>query len=290
MTAFRLAERIGSRLAARIGAVEVGGIAPVLINPVDAAPAGYAYLVDSNGNYLADSNNDWLIADTADPSPFADELYVKASDLVLSDGAAVSSWVSGEGNAYDFTQATAGKQPTYVASSLIGSKPAVSFDGGDILKCATAISTSNTGSLWFVCRRSADTDFQAVFSQNNQAAAAYIAFYHRYDVARLAVDSIATAATGGATSVDSNDIVIISSDGSVITMNKNGVSQTVTDATTGNWFADFVTAFSSIGGIAYSTDVFLFSGLIAEIGVCSTPLTADQIATLLEYANVEYGI
>jgi len=69
----------------------------------------------------------------------------------LSNGDAVSSWTSSEGNSISATQSTAANQPTYVASSTISGKPAVNFDGASqfdhLFFTASAMDVSTSGSL-----------------------------------------------------------------------------------------------------------------------------------------------
>ena len=70
----------------------------------------------------------------------------------LSNGDAVTSWTSSEGNAVTATQGTATAQPTYVATSSVSGKPAVNFDGAsswDQLEFTE--SSMNVGSGSLVC-------------------------------------------------------------------------------------------------------------------------------------------
>ena len=70
----------------------------------------------------------------------------------LSDGDAVTSWTSSEGNAINATQSTATAQPTYVETSSVSGKPAVNFDGAsswDQLEFTD--SSMNVGSGSLVC-------------------------------------------------------------------------------------------------------------------------------------------
>jgi hypothetical protein len=67
----------------------------------------------------------------------------------LSNGDAVSSWTSSEGNSISATQSTAGRQPTYVASSTISSKPAVQFNSASdfdhLFFTASALNVDTSG-------------------------------------------------------------------------------------------------------------------------------------------------
>tara|TARA_E500000318_G_scaffold8609_1_gene7835 strand:- start:340 stop:1173 length:834 start_codon:yes stop_codon:yes gene_type:complete len=78
--------------------------------------------------------------------------FDSASLSALSDGDSVATWTSSEGNSISATQSTAAKKPTYVASSTISGKPAVSFDGAaggnydDLLFTASALNVGTSDS------------------------------------------------------------------------------------------------------------------------------------------------
>ena len=77
--------------------------------------------------------------------------WFDASSLSLSDGAAVASWTSSEGNSISATQTTAANQPTFVAASTISGKPAVNFDGASsfdhLLFTQSSLNVGTSGSL-----------------------------------------------------------------------------------------------------------------------------------------------
>lgn len=82
----------------------------------------------------------------ADPNSIASlALRYVASDLALADGAAVSSWAPRKG-AGALAQATATAKPTYVASSRVGGRPAVRFDGNSdsLLTASTGVTNLGT--------------------------------------------------------------------------------------------------------------------------------------------------
>jgi len=64
--------------------------------------------------------------------------WQNARDIVLADGAAVSSWADSGPNGYAATQATGTKQPAYRANAASLGFPGVQFDGGDNLGYAAA--------------------------------------------------------------------------------------------------------------------------------------------------------
>ena len=82
-------------------------------------------------------------------------MWLKADDLNLTDGAAVSAWDDATSNGNDAGQSSSGKQPSYVASSLLNGMPAVSFSGGtsnttsDNLEVADNSNLDNSQGLTF---------------------------------------------------------------------------------------------------------------------------------------------
>ena len=70
----------------------------------------------------------------------------------LSNGDAVATWTSSEGNSISATQSNADKRPLYVATSTISGKPAVNFDGAssnfdDMQFTASALNVGTSGAL-----------------------------------------------------------------------------------------------------------------------------------------------
>ena len=61
-------------------------------------------------------------------------LWLRADSLDLNDGDSIAEWEDQSGGGRDFTQSTASKKPTFVASdATFNSRPCLSFDGGDQL-------------------------------------------------------------------------------------------------------------------------------------------------------------
>ncbi len=64
-------------------------------------------------------------------------LWLRADSLQLNDGDSVDTWHDQSGDGRNFTQSTASKKPTFVASdATFNSKPCLSFDGSDQLSLA----------------------------------------------------------------------------------------------------------------------------------------------------------
>lgn len=87
----------------------------------------------------------------------------------LVDGAAVSTWPDGSGNARDATQGTSGNRPTFETAE-IGGLPVVRFDGtDDRLVVGTSLFTYTGAATILAVTRIASapaSDFSAIISQN----------------------------------------------------------------------------------------------------------------------------
>lgn len=72
------------------------------------------------------------------PAQITTALWLDANDssTITLNGSTVSQWNDKSGNGRNVIQATAGSQPTYIASGL-NNKPVLSFDGGDLLTNTT---------------------------------------------------------------------------------------------------------------------------------------------------------
>ncbi len=227
----------------------------------------------------------WLRGDT----------NVKLSGVAVTNGQAIDSWLTCEGNAHDFVQATAGKRPTWVSSGING-QGSVSFDGGDILIRAANTLATNEGTLFVVFRAASFTDYACVFSQATGSAGPYLAAYARYTAAlpNAAIDNLSDAVRGSTTiGTAANYCVKWQSNGSTTSIEVNGVDETEAapvGSNAGSWFADFATTKTCIGGVAYSSDLFFFNGQIAEIICYDRLLTGGELTTLETYLNGRYGI
>ena len=96
-------------------------------------------------------------------------LWLKADEIDLADGAAVTSWKDASGNGHEFVQATSSKQPTFVLSeSSFNNMPAVRFDGGDNLGLPfTADLNTNEFTIFVVPAVSSDTNAPELVIDNS---------------------------------------------------------------------------------------------------------------------------
>lgn len=68
--------------------------------------------------------------------------WLKADSLALGDGAAVTSWSDSGPNGLTVSQGTGSKQPAYRLTGAPNNRPAVQFDGGDVLSRASVVGSS----------------------------------------------------------------------------------------------------------------------------------------------------
>jgi hypothetical protein len=87
-------------------------------------------------------------------------LWLKADNLTLANGAAVTQWNDLSGNSRNFTQSSSSLQPSYVASdSDFNNMPVINFDGSDKLAYDfDAGLNTNEFTIFIVTAVSSDTD------------------------------------------------------------------------------------------------------------------------------------
>ena len=108
--------------------------------------------VDNNTPFVVKNNGDSGTWTPTDLGTSVCAAWFSADSLSsLSNGDAVTSWTSSEGNSVAATQGTATAQPTYVQTSSVSGKPAVNFDGAsnfDKLEFTkSTLNVGTTGSL-----------------------------------------------------------------------------------------------------------------------------------------------
>ena len=86
-------------------------------------------------------------------------LWLKAGDLNLKDGEAITEWADSTGNGRKFIQGTASSQPKFVASDGdFNSHPVVDCDGGDKLVMAAFDAALNPSQMTMFVVAASDTD------------------------------------------------------------------------------------------------------------------------------------
>jgi len=102
-------------------------------------------------------------------------LWLRADSLELNDGDSVSVWNDQSGDGRDFTQATASKKPTFVASdATFNNRACLSFDGGDQLSLAfdTNLNTNEFTHFIVMSVTNDNDDFQVGFESRGSSPVA----------------------------------------------------------------------------------------------------------------------
>ena len=218
-------------------------------------------------------------------------------------GSNVTSWKSLEGNSYDFSQTTASKQPTYLASSSIGSKPALSFDGGDLLVHSAASLVSTAGTLFIVARMSSTGGgFPVMFSSSDEATGNYFCTFYSYGNAthnRMGFsqrnnDTEDALRGSTVTAINTNYIFGYSTNGTTTAMELNGTTQTVSPfggGNNGDWLGDTDNRDNTVVGCRKITGEFnFFLGQVAEVIAYSSDLSDGDKTTVRDYLSDRYSI
>lgn len=226
-----------------------------------------------------------------------------ASDIALSDGAAVSSWVD-RISATDLTQATPAARPTYQTAALNG-QPAVYFDGGDSLASAAAAFANNgaaytvviafrvpsspvvadvTGTL-FAAKDNADTEtrFSVILNGANFGASIY-----QYDGTSRAQDITSPTQPQGAGAVIAFSVAAGAGTTQTSTNYINGAA--ATPATLAPWNTKRDTTGDATSLRVGAGGVGSYKGWIAEVHVYRTDLSAGDIAAISSALNATYGL
>lgn len=234
-------------------------------------------------------------------------LWLRADQRVTLSGSNVTSWRSLEGDNYAFSQGTASKQPTYQASSSIGSKPAIELDGGDFLAHTASLFNNTTGTLFVVARMASfgphlfpifissyretpDNDGFVSFYGYGNGAHPKMGFSQKNDDVEDALKGSTT------TAINTNYLYIYATDGATTTMELNGVTQTVapfSGSNNGDWFGDSTGRDNTMIGcrrLSVGNELNFFDGQIAElIHYADNKSSADR-TTIKNYINARYGI
>jgi len=235
------------------------------------------------------------------------QLWLLADDIAGNDGDAVASWVSKEGNAYDFAQATADKKPLLKkAANGINSKNTVLFDGSnDLLVYPSAnISNASQGTVFAVIRFTAAIPNAAhdLLTSRDEAGTtnflllrAYltnaIPNMHIYQRNNDTLDQIK-----GSTNFVAATPYLLAwiSSGVAYTMRVGGSNETIVvsgGSNNGDWYGDTAGRDNFVVGASKSTtEANFLKGDVAEIIMYDTGLSAGNIALIEESLADKYGI
>lgn len=234
------------------------------------------------------------------------QLWLEASDCsAVGDGNAVTDWVD-RVSGHTFTQGTAANRPLYRATSNIGSKPALDFDGtNDRLTLGSAAFSNTAGTVFTVVRH--DTDVaQTYYSTNDNATATRFCRQAgrvggtggQNDTLQIRQRSADTAdnvvGNNDAIVINTNYVCCTGSTGTAYFMEINGTAQTlqvVGGADNGDWYGDTANRDNfCVGALESSSPSEFMNGLIAEIIDYNVALTSTQIDQVTAYLGAKYGI
>lgn len=219
------------------------------------------------------------------------------------DGDPVSRWTSKDVGAYEFAQSTASKRPLYKASA-INSQPGILFDGvDDLLVCASAFLTGETGTVIIVFRLTAVPDaYQTILASSDEASdTRYVEFRARGNTANPHImmeqrnaDTADTLDGDTTVNVDTDYAMVFHGSGSEITAMLNDTAQTITadaGANTGDWWDDSTAKDNvTIGAVKRSSETRHLSAYVADVIVYSTVQGNAELADLDDYVFSTYGL
>lgn len=221
----------------------------------------------------------------------------KAADLALANGAAVSSWSEHYGSGLTATQATGTKQPTYVASSSMGGKPAVRFDGTDdslsINTLASWFTGADTEHTIFVVADPNDTTSTRSLVGAGRSTNTIVVLNYRLNGGAMEVsrrgDSNETIQTDVAATNDSGNARIYTyrRKGRAVGAWSNGtirMDDLPRDSST--MTVDRV----SIGCLPRSSETVFFSGDIADVVIVQGALSTYYRTLIETQLALEYGL
>jgi len=215
----------------------------------------------------------------------------------ISDGDPVLSWLSREGNTRLFEQATTSKRPTYTASA-INAKPGITFDGtDDLLRASSAFLTGTAGTIFIVFSATSNADDDYMFSSSDEALATkFLAIGQQSAEYGITQNEAGTADTvdGDTATTTADTILMVSSSGTAYAIRVNGNDETESadsGSNSGDWFDD-TSALDNvvIGAMKTTSEGNHYPGVIAEILVYDSELSAGDIALVETYLADKFGI
>lgn len=220
----------------------------------------------------------------------APTLWLDAESLSLSDGAPVSSWASVDA-ANSFTQATSSKMPTYRQNGING-RPAVDFDGGDILVSSPFI-TGFSGTLIAVYQPTA-LPIGRVFGGANEINSTFLGFTGSNGSGQFGVNTTGGGLLSSVSAISAGVVYCATymSNAVKYTLRLNGVNFGSSAGTANhNWFSDIVGISNhTIGGQKTATEGAFLNGKISEILVYSSQLSYESLSTVSGYIASKYGV
>ena len=223
-----------------------------------------------------------------------------------ADGDPIQIYEDSSTNRKFFVSVTRAEQPQFASSvTAMNNRSAILYSGGQLLQIAESYLTGSAGLFACVFRQTDQTlSNQRLLASSDIATAnsrmSLMAYYRdgqnwtrfRHEDQNTVNYDMRSAETR--TVVDTNYLLIVSSDGSALTIEINGVTQTPVmlggTSNSGEWFGESADRDNIvIGALRHTGDGQYFSGYIARMLVCNEE-NSGQIANLrTNWANY-YGI
>lgn len=230
------------------------------------------------------------------------KLWLDADTILGSDGDAISSWISREGNNYDFAQSDNAKKPLLKKlANGINNHNTVLFNGtNDLLVLPSAVLDGATGTVLAVFKLSATpSQYQHILTSADEATANYtmrlMAYYDTFKIATSQKNNDTSDELKGSTTILPGAVYVAvwQSDGSAYTYRVNGVTETITivgGANTGDWFGDTSNRDNTVlGALKRTSESAFLKGALSEILVYDHFLSASEIYAAENYLYNKYG-
>lgn len=229
------------------------------------------------------------------------QLWLKPEDLVLNNNDPIATWADASGNAFNATQATAGKKPLFKTNILNG-YPAVRFDGvDDYLTVGTALGKPGNYTVFAVISK-VDVSVLAIAFGSIASSGATGTARGLLEVGISGSGSVANffgdgtnfrvGSTAGAIANNTPALYTkqYTSGQTVEQLWKRGVSQTVTDILGGTASCVAGTAQEFALGRGGALDTYYWGGDIVELIIYNTSLASYQRQQVEAYLINKYAL
>lgn len=247
-----------------------------------------AFPITPTGGFISGNSGPGGVGDQTN-----NQLWLRANDLSLSDGVAVTSWPDASGNGLTaISSGVSSEEPTFNASAVNTSLPSVTFDGGDFLNLGTPASLNlipGTDSWSFFVVYNVAAGNNGTFFSKATSTSGTRQYQYTFD------GNTFTSFIGGNYGL-----------GTINTSNSWAIGAHINNTTAKNSWSDEVVNVSGGGvgtGTVTTTDVlvgarrqtatttgFRLTGDIAEIALYSAEVNTAQRIIVDNYLSAKYDI